>query len=199
MAKKEGLVARSAYKVEEMIQKLPNRKSIKCVVELGAAPGGWTQIVAFMFPRAKIIALDQHKMNPIPNTVQLQMDFMKPESRDIIVENLKGDGIDLLLSDMAPAFCGVSSIDHMRMMVLAETAFKFGKDYLSPGASAIIKVNRGGTENDFKKVLEKHFEKVHYAKPSASFKSSSEIYLIANNFLKESEDEVKGGETKSEE
>lgn len=197
-AKRQGYVARSAFKIEEMIHRLPNKKYIRNIVELGAAPGGWTQIVHRHFPRCKIIALDLQKMNPIQGTIQIQLDFTDPKSHDVILENLRGGGIDLLLSDMAPAFSGIASVDHLRMMGLAEAAFRFGKEHMNPGSSAILKVNRGGTENELKKEFENYFEKVYFTKPDASFKTSSEIYLVGNYFKKEEPEEESKVESKEE-
>lgn len=180
-AKELGFVARSAFKLEQLLERIPN-KNMEVIVDLGSAPGGWTQISKHYFPNALIIGMDLTPMNPIEGTIQIVSDFTEPEAKKLLVEHLNGKKIDLLLSDMSPKFSGIPSIDHIRMMDLAEEAFNFGKEYLKTGAYAIFKVNRGGSEIDFKNELSKYFKKVEFVKPEASYKSSTEMYIIGYNF-----------------
>lgn len=180
-AKEQGFVARSAFKLEQLLEKIP-KKGIDVIVDLGSAPGGWTQISKNHFPNALIIGLDITPMQPIEGTIQIVSDFTEPEAKNLLVSHLNGKKIDLLLSDMSPKFSGISSVDHLRMMNLAEEAFNFGKEHLRVGAHAIFKVNRGGTEIEFKNELSKHFQKVEFVKPEASYKSSTEMYIIGFRF-----------------
>jgi len=188
MAHQEGMVARSAYKLRQILYENRDIRG-SVVVELGAAPGGWTTVVQKMFPKARIIAVDIKEMNFIPNTTQLVMDFTSEEAPLVLAQALQGRKVDILLSDMAPSFSGQRSIDHLRLMGLAQTAFDFGVHALKPGGHFIIKVNRGGQEVQFKKQLEFYFDKVTFTKPDASYKDSSETYLVAKSFF------GKGGRT----
>lgn len=181
-AHEEGMISRSAYKLKELLQK---HKEIRgsVVVELGAAPGGWTRITQRILPKARIIAIDIKEMEEIPNTTQLVLDFTSDDAPLVLAQALEGRKVDILLSDMAPAFSGQRSIDHLRLMSLADSALAFGVHALKIGGHFIIKISRGGLEHDFKKQVEFYFEKVHYSKPAASYKDSSEMYLVAKRFL----------------
>lgn len=182
LAHDQGFMARSAYKLNQiLLENHDIRPSL--VVDLGAAPGGWTQIVQKRFPKSHIICLDMKKMNQIPNTIQIMMDFTSDDAPKVLSEALAGKKVDLLLSDMAPSFSGQTSIDHLRLMFLAESAYEFSLYALKPGGSLIFKVNRGGKEAEFKKKLETKFDNVKFTKPDASYKNSSEIYIIAKKFL----------------
>lgn len=182
MAHEEGLIARSAYKLRQILYENRDIRG-SVVVELGAAPGGWTTVVQKMFPKARIIAVDIKEMNFIPNTTQLVMDFTSEEAPLVLAQALQGRKVDILLSDMAPSFSGQRSIDHLRLMGLAQTALDFGVHALKPGGHFIIKVNRGGQETQYKKQLEFYFEKVAFTKPDASYKDSSETYLVAKGYF----------------
>jgi 23S rRNA (uridine2552-2'-O)-methyltransferase len=182
MAHEEGLVARSAYKLRQILYENRDIRG-SVIVDLGAAPGGWTTVAQKMFPRSRIIAVDIRTMNYIPNTTQLVMDITSDDAPKVLAHALAGKKVDVLLSDMAPSFSGQRSIDHLRLMGLAQTALDFGVQSLRPGAALIFKLNRGGQEADFKKQLEFYFDKVTFAKPDASYKDSSEIYIIAKGFF----------------
>lgn len=182
LAHEEGMVARSAYKLKQLLYENRDIKG-SVIVDLGAAPGGWTSVVQKMFPRARIVAVDIKEMNYLPNTTQLVLDITSEEAPLVLAQALAGRKVDLLLSDMAPSFSGHRAIDHMRLMALAQTALDFGVNCLRPGGHLIFKVNRGGEEVPFKKQLEYYFEKVQFAKPDASFKDSSEVYLVAKGFF----------------
>lgn len=182
LAHEEGLVARSAYKLKQILY---DNRDIRgsVIVDLGAAPGGWTTVVQKMFPKSRIIAVDIRNMEYIPNTTQLVMDFTSDEAPLVLAQALAGRKVDILLSDMAPSFSGQRSIDHLRLMTLADAAFDFGVHALRPGGHFIIKVNRGGSEAAYKQKLEFYFDDVQFTKPDASYKNSSETYLVAKNFF----------------
>jgi len=182
MAHEEGMIARSAYKLRQILYENRDIRG-SVIVELGAAPGGWTTVVQKMFPKSRIIAVDIKEMNFIPNTTQLVMDFTSEEAPLVLAQALQGKKVDILLSDMAPSFSGQRSIDHLRLMSLAQTALDFGVHALKPGGHFIIKVNRGGEESKYKRQLEYYFEKVTFTKPDASYKDSSETYLVAKGFF----------------
>lgn len=121
-------------------------------------------------------------MEFLPNTTQLVMDFTSEEAPAVLAQALAGRKVDLLLSDMAPPFSGQRNIDHLRLMDLAQHALEFAIHAIKKGGSFVIKVNRGGQEPVYKKKLEFYFQKVTFAKPDASYKDSSEVYLIAKGF-----------------
>jgi 23S rRNA (uridine2552-2'-O)-methyltransferase len=182
LAHEEGMVARSAYKLRQILfENRDIRGSV--IVDLGAAPGGWTTVVQKMFPKSRIVAVDIKKMNYLPNTTQLVMDFTCDEAPLVLAQALAGRKVDILLSDMAPSFSGQRSIDHLRLMSLADAALDFGVHALRPGGHFIIKVNRGGSESEYKRKLEFYFEDVQFTKPDASYKDSSETYLVAKRFF----------------
>lgn len=181
LAHEEGMIARSAYKLQQILYENRDLKG-SVIIDLGAAPGGWTRVVQKMFPRARIIAVDIKRMEFLPNTTQLVMDFTSEEAPAVLAQALAGRKVDLLLSDMAPPFSGQRNIDHLRLMDLAQHALEFAIHAIKRGGSFVIKVNRGGQEPIYKKKLEFYFQKVTFAKPDASYKDSSEVYLIAKGF-----------------
>lgn len=181
LAHDEGMIARSAYKLQQILYENRDLKG-SVIIDLGAAPGGWTRVVQKMFPRARIIAVDIKRMEFLPNTTQLVMDFTSEEAPTVLAQALAGRKVDLLLSDMAPSFSGQRNIDHLRLMDLAQHALEFAIHAIRRGGSFVIKVNRGGQEPVYKKKLEFYFQKVTFAKPDASYKDSSEVYLIAKGF-----------------
>ena len=182
MAHEEGMIARSAYKLRQILYENRDLRG-SVIIDLGAAPGGWTRIVQKMFPKARIIAVDIKKMEYLPNTTQLVMDFTSEEAPAVLAQALAGRKVDLLLSDMAPPFSGQRNIDHLRLMDLAQHAMDFAIHALKRGGHFVIKVNRGGQEPIYKKKLEYYFQKVSFSKPDASYKDSSEVYLVAKGFL----------------
>ncbi|XP_049847805.1 ribosomal RNA large subunit methyltransferase E-like [Schistocerca gregaria] len=188
MAREQGFAARSAFKLDQILNSYHVTRA-QLIIDLGASPGGWTQVLHRRFPCAHIISVDKAPMTPIPNTTQLILDFTNTNTPRIIGNILRDRKIDLLVSDMAPSFCGHKQTDHIRLLALAELAFEFGKLTLKHGANAIFKINRGGTESQFKLLLQQYFERVCYAKPDASYKDSSELFVVALGFIGRNRDD----------
>ena len=184
-AKAEGYRSRAAYKLIELDEKFAVLKSVHRVIDLGVAPGGWSQVVRKLRPKAAVVGIDLLEVEPLEGVVLLQMDFMADEAPDRLVEALGGKA-DLILSDMAANTVGHKQTDHLRTMGLVEAAAWFAVENLEPGGAFIAKVLAGGTDADLLAFLKKHFRTVKHAKPPASRKGSSEWYVIAQGF--------KGGE-----
>ncbi len=156
------------------------------IVDLGAAPGGWSQVAAKIVSKkkgGKIVALDLLPMQPIEGVEFIQIDFMDDDAPEKIKALLKGPA-DLVLSDMAPNTTGHAGTDHIRIMALAEMAAHFAVDVLAPGGAYVCKFFQGGAERDILNVLKTSFAKTRHAKPEASRSESSETYLVAQGFKK---------------
>ncbi|HET6308078.1 MAG TPA: RlmE family RNA methyltransferase, partial [Rhodopila sp.] len=155
------------------------RKGVR-VLDLGAAPGGWTQ-VAVKRGAASVLAVDLLPIEPIRGATIIQGDFTDPEMPARLTEAL-GGGADLVLSDMAPNTTGHAATDHIRIVGLAEMALDFAVQVLTPGGTFVAKVFQGGSEKQVLDVLKRHFAVVRHAKPPASRKESSELYVVAMGF-----------------
>jgi 23S rRNA (uridine2552-2'-O)-methyltransferase len=157
------------------------------VIELGAAPGGWTQVLVQRLgtekagTKSKIIAIDLQEMVPIFGAEILQLDFMSNNSIEIIRKAIGGDA-DAVFSDMAPKITGHANTDHIRIMGLAETAYEFAKEVLAPGGCFISKVFQGGTEKNLLNDMKFSFSKVRHSKPPSSRPESAEMFVVAQNF-----------------
>jgi 23S rRNA (uridine2552-2'-O)-methyltransferase len=152
------------------------------VVDLGAAPGGWTQVaVEAAGPRGQVVALDILPMDPVPGATTLQGDFQEEEAEARIIAALGGKA-DLVLSDMAPNTTGHAATDHLRIMALAELALDFALKILAPGGGFVAKVFQGGSEKEMLVTLKQHFANVRHVKPPASRKESAELYVVASGF-----------------
>lgn len=182
LAQKEGKRSRAAFKLEEMIGKFKLLMHAKVVVDLGAAPGGWTQAIKLLKPNAKIIALDIQDFEPIPGTFQIIGDVSEEGVIEHLHRELDGALVDLVLSDMAASSCGIQSVDHDRIMNLLEIAIDFAFEHLNKGGHFVAKVLRGGTEAKLLQQLKLHFTKVQHFKPSASRQDSAEMYVVATGF-----------------
>jgi 23S rRNA (uridine2552-2'-O)-methyltransferase len=180
-AKAEGWRSRAAFKLIELDEKFHLIKGAKRVVDLGIAPGGWSQVVRKVNPKAAIVGIDLLPTDPIEGVTIFEMDFMADEAPAALTEALDGPP-DLVLSDMAANTVGHKQTDHLRTMGLVETAADFAIQHLSPGGAFIAKVLAGGTDTDLLALLKKHFTTVKHAKPPASRKDSSEWYVIAQGF-----------------
>ena len=180
-AKAEGWRSRAAFKLIELDEKFGLLKSARRVVDLGIAPGGWSQVVRGRSPKAAIVGIDLLPTDPIEGVTIFQMDFMADEAPAALTEALDGPP-DLVISDMAANTVGHKQTDHLRTMGLVETAAHFAIETLSPGGAFIAKVLAGGTDTDLLTLLKKHFTSVKHAKPPASRKDSSEWYVIAQGF-----------------
>lgn len=180
-AKAEGYRSRAAYKLIELDEKFPLLKGAQRVVDLGIAPGGWSQVVRKVAPRAAIVGIDLLEVEPIDGVAILQMDFMADAAPDALMAALDGPP-DLVLSDMAANTVGHRQTDHLRTMGLVETAADFAISVLAPDGAFVAKVLAGGTDADLLTLLKRHFRTVKHAKPPASRKGSSEWYVIAQGF-----------------
>ena len=185
-AKKEGYRSRAAYKLIELDDKYKLLKPGQCVVDLGCAPGGWTQVAvkktkSYKNSGASIIGIDMQDVDIIAGAEILKMDFMD-DAAPYEICNLAGRAPDLVLSDMAAALTGHKNTDHLRTIALAEAAAYFAIKNLAPNGAFCAKVFQGGTEADLLSELKKNFTSVIHVKPKASRKESSELYVIALGF-----------------
>ena len=179
-AKQEGYRSRSAYKLMEVLEKDRLVRPGMTVVDLGAAPGGWSQVLAPLVGSAgRVIALDVLEMEPIQGVAFLRGDFAESETLERLETELAGRRIDLVISDMAPNISGVGLVDQARSVGLAELALEFARDRLKPGGSFLVKMFQGSGIDEFRKQLAESFTTVAVRKPKASRDRSSELYLLA--------------------
>lgn len=184
-AKADGYRSRAAYKLIELDDKFALLKGAKRVIDLGIAPGGWSQVVRKRAPGAAVVGIDLLPTEPLEGVTILQMDFMADEVPDALEAALGGPP-DLVLSDMAANTVGHKQTDHLRTMGLVEAAASFASERLAPGGAFVAKVLAGGTDAELLALLKRNFRVVKHAKPPASRKGSSEWYVVAQGF--------KGGE-----
>ena len=180
-AKSEGYRSRAAYKLAELDDRFGLLKRAHRVVDLGIAPGGWSQVVRKRAPKASIVGIDLLETEPIEGVTILQMDFMADEAPAALAAAL-GGAPDLVLSDMAANTVGHKQTDHLRTMALVEAAAWFAVETLEEGGAFVAKVLAGGTDSELLALLKKHFRTVKHAKPPASRKGSSEWYVVAQGF-----------------
>ncbi len=181
-AKAEGYRSRAAYKLLELDEKYGLLKGVKAVVDLGIAPGGWSQVVRKKAPKAAIAGIDLLPTDPIEGVAILQMDFMDEAAPARLHEAIGTDQVDLVMSDMAANTVGHPQTDHLRTMALVEAGMLFATEVLRPGGAYVAKVLAGGADNNLVAELKRHFVTVKHAKPPASRKDSSEWYVIAQGF-----------------
>ena len=184
-AKSEGFRSRAAYKLIEIDDKHRLLKSGMRVVDLGAAPGGWSQVAAKRVGagegRGHVVAIDLLDMPAIPGVEFLQLDFLNAGAPERLKATL-GDKADVVLSDMAANATGHRKTDHLRIMALAEAAAEFAREVLAPGGAFLCKVLQGGTETTLLAQLKRDFAGVKHVKPAASRADSAELYLLATGF-----------------
>ena len=180
-AKAEGWRSRAAFKLLELDDKYHLLKNARRVVDLGIAPGGWSQVLRKHLPKARVVGIDLLPTEPIEGVTIFEMDFMADEAPAALAEALDGPP-DLVISDMAANTVGHKQTDHLRTMGLVETAADFAIHNLAPGGNFIAKVLAGGTDTDLLALLKQHFTTVKHAKPPASRKDSSETFLVATGF-----------------
>lgn len=181
-SKVDGYRSRAAYKLIEIDEKFKILKPGLRVVDLGAAPGGWTQVsLEKVGLKGQVVGIDLMPMEPIEGATLMCGDFCDLEKIEEIKAHVKGR-VSVVLSDMAAPSTGHSQTDHMRIMALAEEAFLFAQEVLETGGSFVAKVLQGGTEKELLQLLKKHFEKVCHFKPPASRSDSAEMYVIALGF-----------------
>lgn len=185
-AHRDGYRARAAYKLIEMNEKYHFLKNGQVVVDLGAAPGSWTQYIARDFPRSRVFAMDLLEITPIPGVEFYQGDFTTDDALNWLVEKLnlpddvsKHGNVDVVMSDMAPNTVGHKKTDHIRQMVLLEYAFDFALRALKPGGTFVAKSFTGGTTGELIRQIKTHFDSVYQVKPPASRKDSVEMFIVA--------------------
>ena len=179
-ARQQGWRSRAAFKLIELDDRFHLIARGARVIDLGAAPGGWTQVVLWR-GAAQVVGVDLLPIDPISGAMLIQGDFTAPEMPARLVAELGGKP-DLVLSDMAPNTTGHTDTDHLRIMALAEAALEFALEVLAPGGTFVAKVFQGGTERTLLDRLKRSFASVRHAKPPASRKESSELYVVAMGF-----------------
>ena len=181
-AKREGFRSRAAFKLAEIDDKFHLIKHGARVVDLGAAPGGWSEVAARRAgPSGRVVALDILDMKPIAGVDFRQLDFLDASAPALLKEMLGGRA-DVVLSDMAANATGHRQTDHLRIMALAEAAAFFAREVLAPGGAFLCKVLQGGTEANLLAELKRDFATVKHVKPPASRTDSAELYLMAKGF-----------------
>lgn len=189
-AKREGYRSRAAFKLLEIADKYSMLKPGDVVVDLGAAPGGWSQVAAARVKAAEgrgaVVAVDVLALDPIPGVAVLQRDFSDPSTEATLMDMLAGRPVNVVLSDMAAATTGHRQTDHLRIIGLAEEALDFAVRVLSPGGAYLAKVFQGGSEKSLLDILKRDFSTVRHIKPKASRAESPELYVLATGFRKTS-------------
>lgn len=184
-AKADGMRSRAAYKLIQMNEELDFLRAGQKVIDLGAAPGGWTQVAVDIIRPAdtggKVVAIDYLNMVDIPESTFIQMDFMDDEAPQQLIDAIGGTA-DVVLSDMAPPTMGHKKTDHLRVMGLVEAAYEFACEILTPGGVFLSKVFMGGTEKDLLNTMKRDFTKIKHIKPHASRADSSEMYVVGLGF-----------------
>lgn len=184
-SKIDGYKSRAAYKILEIHNKFNIFKIGDNVIDLGAAPGGWSQVAAKIIKsdlgkaKNKLIAIDLLPIDNIPGVISFVKDFTDSDAEQMIIDNLNNELADVVMSDMAANTTGHSQTDHLRIMALCESAFDFALKILKPGGHFIAKIFRGGAETELLNIVKKNFKTVKHFKPESSRKESSEFYLIA--------------------
>jgi 23S rRNA (uridine2552-2'-O)-methyltransferase len=183
-AKREGFRSRAAFKLMEIDDKARVLKKGARVIDLGAAPGGWSQVAAKRVgapQQGRVIAIDVLTMDSLPGVEFMQLDFLAADAPDKLKAMLGGPA-DVVLSDMAANATGHAKTDHLKIMALVEAAADFAREVLSPGGSFLAKVLQGGTEGALLAGLKRDFSSVKHVKPAASRADSVELYLLATGF-----------------
>ncbi|HXF54963.1 MAG TPA: RlmE family RNA methyltransferase [Hyphomicrobiaceae bacterium] len=185
-ARRSGFRSRAAYKLMEMDDRFQLLKPGMRVVDLGAAPGGWSQVAAQRVRAGEgggqVVAADLLEMEPIAGVQVLRLDFLEAHGASGIKTLLRNGRADLVLSDMAAPATGHARTDHLRIMALAEAAAEFACEVLAPGGAFLCKVLQGGTERTLLERLKQGFGSVRHVKPPASRKESAELYVLATHF-----------------
>lgn len=179
-AKQDGFRSRAAYKLIELDEKFHLIKPGMRVADLGAAPGGWTQ-VCLRRGASHVAGVDLLEMEDVPGAILLTLDFTEPGADETLKEALGGQA-DLVVSDLAPWTTGHKATDHLRIVALVEAAAYFALDVLRPGGAFVAKVFQGGATGELLDLLKARFEKVRHYKPPASRQESAETFLIAQGF-----------------
>ncbi len=185
-AQRDGYRSRAAYKIVEIDDKLHFLKPGRCVVDLGAAPGGWSQVASKRIRTehggGHLVAIDINHMDAVAGAHFLQVDFMDDQAPHKIRELIGGKGVDVVLSDMAAPATGHRQTDHLRIMGLCEAALEFAREILEPGGVFVAKVLAGGTEHTLLADMKRDFKTVKHVKPKASRADSAEMYVVASGY-----------------
>ncbi|MEW5962466.1 MAG: RlmE family RNA methyltransferase [Pseudomonadota bacterium] len=185
-ARREGMRSRAAYKLAEIDAKHRFLRPGQRVVDLGSAPGGWSQVAAerveAVAGKGQVVAIDYLGMEPLPGVEILELDFTDETAEPRLKALLRDGRADVVLSDMAAPTVGHSRTDHLRIMGLAEAAAQFAVDVLAPGGTFLCKVFQGGSERALLDLLKRHFQAVRHVKPPASRADSAELYVLATGF-----------------
>ena len=181
-AQDAGYRSRAAFKLLELDERFGLLKGARRVLDLGAAPGGWSQVaVAKLGPGTVVVAVDISEVEALAGVTALQMDALDPDSLPAMMTALGGQA-DIVMSDMAAASTGHTGTDHLRVMALCEAAIDIAEDVLGPDGAFVAKVLKGGTERELLDRLKRNFAKVRHAKPPASRADSAEVYVVAQGF-----------------
>ena len=185
-AKRDGYRSRAAYKLLEIDKKHGLLKPGGVIIDLGAAPGGWSQVAAERVGSANgqgvVVALDLQEIDPIPGVTTLQADFMEQEGLERLRVEIRDRKADVVLSDMAAPATGHRQTDHLRIVALCEAALEFAEEVLAPEGSFLAKVLQGGTERELLDRLKRRFRSVRHVKPEASRADSAELYVLATGY-----------------
>ena len=184
-ARRLGYRSRAAFKLIDLDDRFHFLKPGQRVVDLGAAPGGWTQVAVRRVEaergKGRVVGIDPTPMEPIPGAVLLQQDFLADTAPAALRQALGGDA-NVVLSDMAAPTTGHAATDHRRIMALAEAAYAFAREVLAPGGAFVAKLFQGGSERTLLEELRRDFASVRHAKPPSSRSESAEVYLVALGF-----------------
>lgn len=179
-----GYRSRAAFKLLELAEKDKLLRPGLRVVDLGAAPGSWTQVLREKLgARADIIAVDVLPMDPLRGVVFVQADFREDEGLAAVESALDGRKVDLVVSDLSPNLSGVEAADQARAVHLAELALEFAGEWLQPGGDLVVKAFQGSGFAELQREIQRRFDKVHVRKPKASRDRSREVYLVAKGFV----------------
>jgi 23S rRNA (uridine2552-2'-O)-methyltransferase len=185
-AKRRGYRSRAAFKLAEIDDRHLLLRPGMTVVDLGAAPGGWSQVAAqrvkLMAGKGQVVAVDIVEMEPISGVEHLQLDMTEPDAAERIRDALGGKQADIVMSDMHASATGHKSTDHLRIMNLVEAALDLAEDVLKPGGAFLAKALQGGASKDLVARLNRYFAKVRHVKPKASRAESAEMYVLAAGF-----------------
>jgi 23S rRNA (uridine2552-2'-O)-methyltransferase len=185
-AKRRGYRSRAAFKLIEIDDKHHLLSAGMTIVDLGAAPGGWSQIAAqrvkLMAGKGRVVAVDIADMEPISGVIQRKLDLTDADAADHVRAALRGHAADVVLSDMHASATGHRATDHLRIMALVEAALDLAEDILAPGGAFLCKVLQGGADKDLVARLNRSFAKVRHVKPKASRAESAEMYVLATGF-----------------
>ena len=185
-AKRQGYRSRAAFKLLEIDDKYRLLKPGGIVVDLGAAPGGWTQVAVARVKadtgKGQVVAADLNEIEPVPGSDFIQLDVTDADAGTLMRDALSGALADLVMSDMAASSTGHRQTDHLRVIALAEAALDFAEDVLKPGGAYLAKVLQGGASGELLTRLRQNFTKVAHVKPKASRQDSSEVYVLAMGY-----------------